>query len=98
MIAVVDGHADGAVEVRAAAPGWISGGLCHHELRVIGVPSRQLHRCGKSGKTCPDNVDGAGHQMIAYCTAIQDRRSGLTEIRVRGGDQPRDVMPLSMTR
>ena len=74
VIAVVDGHADRAVEIRAAASARIGRGLMHHDL---GGRPRQLDRRRQAGKTCADNVDRARHQMIAYCTAIQDRRSPL---------------------
>ena len=95
MIAVVDRHADGAVEIRPAAAARIGGGLVHDDL---GLRRRQLDRRCKAREACADNVDCARHQMIAYCTAIQDSRSRLTLTRVRGGAQPRAIMPCSMTR
>ena len=95
VVAVVDGHPDGAVEVRPAAAARIGGGFVHDDLRRR---RRQLHRRCKARQACADNVDGSRHQMIAYWTAIQDSRSGLTLTRVRGASQPRAIMPCSMTR
>ena len=63
MVAVIDRHANGAIEKRTAASAGIGGRLVHDDLRRR---PRQLHRRCKSGKTCTDNVNGAGHQMIAY--------------------------------
>ena len=59
---------------------------------------RQLHRRCEAREARADNVDRARHQMIAYCTAIQDSRSPLTDTLVRGGAHPRAIMPCSMTR
>ena len=67
----------------------------HDDLRLR---RRQLHRRCKAREARADNVDGSRHQMIAYCTAIQDSRNALTLTRVRGGSQPRAIMPCSMTR
>ena len=53
--------------------------------RPLRLRRRQLHRRCKAREARADNVDGARHQMIAYCTAIQDSRSALTLTRVRGG-------------
>ena len=63
VVAVVDGHADGAVEIGPAAAARIGGGLVHDDIERR---RRQLHRRCKARQACADNVDGASHQMIAY--------------------------------
>ncbi len=96
VIAVIDRHADAAVEIRSAAATRISRGFMHDDGCT--QRRRQLHRRCKARETRADNVDRARHQMIAYCTAIQDSRSPLTDTRVRGAAHPRAIMPCSMTR
>ena len=96
VIAVVDRHADGAVEIGPAAAARIGGGFVHDD--ACAQRRRQLHRRCEAGEARADNVDCARHQMIAYWTAIQDSRSPLTDTRVRGGAHPRAIMPCSMTR
>ncbi len=57
MVAVVDRHADGAVEIGPAAAARIGGGFVHDDLRRR---RRQLHRGCKAREACTDNVDGCG--------------------------------------
>src|SRR3954454_23060311 len=86
MIAVVDGEIGGGVEIgTTAAPGILRRLVDLHVEAGIAEP----HGCGKAGDSGADDVNGFGHQMIAYRNRMASLVSLVTRTGSRGTAKPR---------
>ena len=96
MVAVVDGHAEGGIDVGAAAPAGMLGRFMEHE---IGARRVEPYRGGKPGEAGADDMNAAArHQKMPWRSRIQISMGRPTRTRSRGALKPRATSPSRMRR